>query len=454
MSAAAPNPKDAAESAAEKSKVSRRRLLQLGGTALAAGLAAPVLAACGTGPPSSASAPKGKTKLNLMSWEMFEVGEREAWTQVTKDFMAAHPNIEVTWTGWPFATYDQNVIAQAQAGNIDADVVQCPPELASTLINVYDMCQPIGQIAQSVGLTPDPSHNQYKKNGKLYALGIIVVAFALQYNKAVLQGAGLSGPPTTLDEWLTVTKKTTQPPNLFGNNLLNTTAAGADWWNQLQNWPLAYDGAWARGKTLTINSKQNVQAMQQWLTLLQASGVAGSSEDALTKLWQDGKIGMLFSVMLGSAALKVQAPNLFPNLATAPPPWPSRKAISRLHPVVVLKSSKNQDAAMELVKWFVDPKNLWYVLQKNGYPVAPYTNFGDKIPEYDSYEASLPWATGFHQTKFVGEYDVLGDYVATYAQIGHIICSHMENAVSGSSSVQAALDSAQQEAQNSLHVHA
>jgi ABC-type glycerol-3-phosphate transport system substrate-binding protein len=192
--------------------------------------------------------------------------------------------------------------------------------------------------------------------------------------------------------------------------------------------------------------------MQQWLALLKTSGVAGSSEDALSTLWQNGQIGMFFNVMLGSASMKATAPKLWPNLMTAPPPWPSKKAISRLHPVVVMKSSKNQDASMELVKWFVDPKNLWYVIQNNGYPVAPYSNFASKVPEYSAYEESLPWATGFRETKFVGEYDLLGNYVAHYAQIGNIICNHIENAVSGASTVQQALDAAQQDAQQSLHV--
>lgn len=431
--------------------MSRRNFLRVGGGALAAGMAAPLLAACGTS--SNPSSSGGKTKLKVMSWEMFEPGEKAAWLDLTNRFMGKHKNVEITWTGWPFSTYDQNVIAQAQAGSVDADVVQCPPELASTLINVYNMCEPIGDIASAAGLTPDPSHNQYKKNGQLYALGIIVVAAALQYDKAVLEAAGVSTPPTTFQEWLSASQKITSPPQTFGNYLLNTTAAGADWWNQLQNWTLAHDGQWAKGKSLTINSAANVQSMTEWLQLLNASKIAGSSEDALTKLWQGGQVGMFINVMLGDATLRQVAPKLFPNLATAAPPWPSKKAISRLHPVVIMKSSKNQEAAKELVQWFVDPQNLWYVIQKNGYPVAPYTNFGHHIAEYDAYEAGLPWAQGFRETKFVGEYDILGGYVANYAQIGNIICNHIENAVSGSSSVQDALNAAQQEAQSSLHVH-
>ena len=63
-----------------------------------------------------------------MSWEQFEPSEIAAWKKVINNFMAANPSIQVNWTGWPFATYDQQVITQAQAGQVAADVVQCPPE--------------------------------------------------------------------------------------------------------------------------------------------------------------------------------------------------------------------------------------------------------------------------------------------------------------------------------------
>ena len=83
---------------------------------------------------------------------------------------------------------------------MQADVVQCPPELASTLIAVYNMCQPIGGIAQAAGLKPNAEHSQLTKNGKLYALGILEVAAALQYSKSVLEAGEprrLRRPSTT-----------------------------------------------------------------------------------------------------------------------------------------------------------------------------------------------------------------------------------------------------------------
>lgn len=426
--------------------LSRRRLLQAGGTALAAGMASPLLAACGSSPTKAS----GPTTLTVMSWEIFQTGEWPAWKKVTDEFEKAHPNIKVKWVGWPFANYDQQVIEQAASGQVSADVVQCPPELASTLIQVYNMCDEIGGIAQSLGLTPNPQHSQFEKNGKLYALGVLEVAAALQYSKALV---GPGGPPTGIQEWLTLSQQITKPPQVYANFLINTVAAGADWWNQLQNWTLAYDGVWAEGKTLKLNSAANVKGMQLWLDLLHNSGVAGSSEAAIGKLWTDNQVGMLLSVMLGGlASMKVNSPQLFPHLATAAPPWPNKKAISRLHPAVIISSSKNKAAAQELVKWWIEPKNLWYLLQTNGYPVAPYSNFGEKIPQYKTFIDSLPWATGFRETNFVGEYDILGDYVANYAQIGDIITRNIEFAISGGRTVQECLNEAQQEAQSTLKV--
>ncbi len=439
-----------------KRGLTRRGVLKAGASLLAAGAAAPLLAAGGSATPARAYAkPKAKTTLTLMSWEMYQPTEFPAWTHVVKQFEAAHPNISIKWTGWPFSNYDQNVIEQAQSGLVQADVVMCPPELASTLSQVYNMCENIGGLATAAGLKPNREHSQFTKNGNLYALGILEVAAALQYSKTVLEAGGISSPPSTIDEWLTQTKQITQPPKYYGNALSNTVAAAADWWLPLQNYCLAYDGVWAKGKTLTINSAPNVKGVQLWLDLLNSSGLSGSSEDTIGKLWAQDQIGFQLNVMLGgTASLKEQAPQLWPSLASAPPPWPSRKAISRLHPVVILKSSKHQAAAQELVKWFIKPSNLWYVLQQNGYPTAPYSNFSEKVPQYEPYIQTLPWATGFNLTHFIGEFDILGDYVSRFAQIGNIICRNVENAVNGGQSVQQSLDAAQTEAKETLHVPA
>jgi ABC-type glycerol-3-phosphate transport system substrate-binding protein len=434
-----------------RAALSRRGFLQLGGGLIAAGAAGSLLAACS----SSSSGAKasgaggGKTKLKLMSWEQFEEGEKAAWFKVVNDFQTAHPNIEVSWTGWPFATFDQNVITQAQAGSIDADIVMCPPELATALISKFGACVPLQSVADDLKLTPIPAHEQFKNGSDLEGLGVIDVPFAITYDQKLLSASGVQ-VPTTIDEWTAAAAKVTHKPDQFGMSLLNSVADGADWWNQLQNFPLAYGGAWASGKTLQFTSDPVVKSMKLWMQLLNNSGPKGSSEAAITKLWQSDRIAMNLNVAAGLNSLKTLAPKLYPNLRSAPPPWPGQKAIARLHPVVVLKDSKNQAAALELVKWMITPKNLYDVTTTNGYPIIPFSNFGDFEPRYATYLKTTPWMSGYLATNYVGEHDILGDYTVVYAQIGQIIIKAMANAVSGGSSVESALAAAQTQAQQEL----
>jgi multiple sugar transport system substrate-binding protein len=435
--------------------LSRRNFFQLSGGLAAAGAGASLLSACsssGSSTKSSGSSGSsgGKTTLTLMSWEQFEVAEKAAWFKVINEFEAAHPNITVKWVGWPFATYDQNVITQAEAGAVNADVVMCPPELASALITKFNMCVPLQSITDDLKLTPIPAHEQFMNGSNLEGLGIIDVPFALTYDQALLKKAGFSAPPTTLDEWLTQAEKLTDSPNTFGVALLNSVADGADWWNQVQNFPLAYGGTWAKGKELTFTSEPTVNSVKYFIELLNKGGPKGSSEAAITKLWESDRIAMNLNVAAGLTSLKTLAPKLYPNLRSAPPPWPGKKAIARLHPAVVMKSSKNQDAAMELVKWMVTPKNLYYVTTTNGYPIIPYSNFGTYEPAYAGYLKNTPWMSGYLETNYVGEVDLLGDYTTVYSQIGLIIIKAISSAISGGQTVEAAMAAAQKQAQQEL----
>jgi multiple sugar transport system substrate-binding protein len=454
--AAGKSPGNLPDLASLSRRLSRREVLLAGGVAAAAGLVGCGGSSSGSksksGGGSGSAANLRGTTITLMTFELFEQQEITAWRKVVHDF-TAKTGIKVKWTGWPFSTYDTNVVQQAQAGSLDADVVMCTPEAASSLIVNYQNAVPLEDVAKSVDLVPNPAHDQFRINGHLYALGFLEVAFVNAYNEAVLKAAGVKQPPTTLDEWIEASQKVTSPPKKFGNFLINNvTGNGSDMWNQLQNFPLGFGGVWAKDKTLMIDSPENIKAMEYWVELVKASGINGTSEVALQKLWFDARLGMSLQVAAGSASLKTIAPKLYPDLRSAAPPWPGNKAVARLHPLVVPKSSKKQEAALALVKWIIQPKNLFYVTIQNGYPIVPYTNFGDLVPAYNKYEAGLPWGQGFKDTNYIGEYDLLGQYTAAYAQVGQIVCTSMEPALSGSTSVAQALKNAQGRAQSSIHV--
>ena len=98
---------------------------------------------------------------------------------------------------------------------MSADVLMLTPEVASTLVQKYDIGVPIGHIANELGIIPDAAHQSYVRKGQLYALGVIDVAFGLLYNEAVLAAHKLK-PPTTTDEWLSAIQAITKAPSTSG----------------------------------------------------------------------------------------------------------------------------------------------------------------------------------------------------------------------------------------------
>jgi ABC-type glycerol-3-phosphate transport system substrate-binding protein len=442
------------ESAGGGRKLSRRDVLKVGGTAAAAlGVAASMgglaSAASAATKPFRYRSAATKTTLIFESWEQFEPAEKGAWFKVVDDF-TAQTGIGVTWTGFSADSYTADVITQAQAGNIPADVIICTPELATTLILKYDVGVSLQSIVNELGLDPIPAHDAFKMNGQLYALGVLNVCYALVYDERLLAKAGFSAPPATLDEWLAQTAKLTDKPSQFGCALFNTVASGLTWFNQLQNFPLAYGGVWAKGSTLMLESAPVVNGMKYWLELLNASGLAGSSEAAILKLIFNDQTPLWPQVAAGMTSLKTLAPKLYPNMRSAPFPFPGHKAASRLHPLMVLKTSKNLEAAKEFVKFLITPKNLYYLNKTNGYPIIPFSNFSKFEPGYEPFLKAQPWASGFLQGDFVGEGTLFGEYVFAFSELQQIVLQNMSLAITGTVTVEEAMSKAQSQATEQL----
>jgi ABC-type glycerol-3-phosphate transport system substrate-binding protein len=149
-------------------------------------------------------------------------------------------------------------------------------------------------------------------------------------------------------------------------------------------------------------------------------------------------------------SLKTLAPQLYPHMKSAPFPFPGHKAASRLHPLIVLKSSKNLEAAKEFVKFLITPKNLYYLNKTNGYPIIPYSNFSKFEPGYEPFLKSQPWASGFLAGDFVGEGTLFGEYVFAFSELQQIVLQNMSLAITGSVTVEDAMHSAQSQATEQL----
>ena len=241
------------------------------------------------------------------------------------------------------------------------------------------------------------------RNGQLYALGVIDVAFGLLYNEAVLSAHKLA-PPTTTDEWLSAVQAVTKAPSYFGTNLLNLVADGSDWWNQLQNFCLPSGAPGPRGPAHHRLPREH-QGHRVLALPGERFGGQGRSPGRRKKLFDENRVCFSFNVAAGLSSFKKLAPAYYPHMRSVAPPWPSQQAIERLHPLIVNNQSKYIEEGMALVKYILTPQTLYGITVANGYPIIPYTNFGEIIPAYAKYLDTI-WLKGYEETKYVGEFQI------------------------------------------------
>lgn len=414
-------------------RISRRGFMA-GSAALAAGATLPLA--------TRRSYAADRIKLKVMSWEQFQPGEKDGWNALFDKFNQSQSKYLVDWTGWPVAQYEANVVIQAQAGGIDADVLMALPDLAAQMIRKYKNVEPLDAIVSDLGITPSGGHAYLHQDGKLYGLSAIDVNFALVYNKKLFGDAGLQ-PPTTTDEWVATTAKLTKRPDQFGIALINTIADGGEWWFQLQNFCLPFDGMWAKGKTPLANSPEVVKGLELWKALYDAGAPQGSAEGPIMKLAADGRIAQAFGVNPTIVVLSATNPAIYPDLLSAAPPWTSKRSLDRIHPLMALSTGKNIDGAMEFIKFAMGPDVMADLMMANSYVIPPY-DLAAKSAKFKAYLAEKPWISGYNEAKQISPIDVMGDFAFVDDQFGRIIMQNLQSALQpGGKSVKDAMDAAQ-----------
>jgi multiple sugar transport system substrate-binding protein len=381
--------------------------------------------------------------LKVMSWEQFQPGEKDGWNALFDKFNQSQSEYMVDWTGWPAGQYISNVVIQAQAGGIDADVLMAMPDLAAQVIRKFKLAEPLDSIVTELGITPSGGHDFLRQDGKLYGLSAIDVNFALVYNKVLFDKAGVT-PPTTQDEWVETTKKLTHRPDQFGIALTNNISDGGEWWFQLQNFCLPYDGKWAEGKTPLANSPETVKGMELWKALYEAGVPQGTAESAIMKLTADGRVAQAWGVNPTVVVLRATNPAIYPDLRSAAPPWPSKRSLDRIHPLIALKSSKNIDGAMAFIKFTMEPDNMAALMEQNLYVIPPY-DLAAKSESFKTFLADKPWVTGYQEAKQVSPIDVMGDFAYVDDQFGRIVMQNFQRALQPGGSVKDAMDAAQKQ---------
>ena len=202
--------------------------------------------------------------------------------------------------------------------------------------------------------------------GTAYYVGFVIESFLLFYNRRLFEAAGLSGPPTTLDEFADHAQRLTdRDQDRFG-----CYVEGGDGWSfqQWTTWALGTGGAGlnrtffdASGRCV-LNSPRHAAGLQQWLDLYQKSKVSppesalGTLQDQ-TAAFASGRVAMIMG--WGSFVATMAAAVGEDNLGTAPTPEGPAGAHYYYagNGFALNAASAKKDASWEFIRFMLQPEN-------------------------------------------------------------------------------------------------
>ncbi len=432
----------------QKPQISRRKFLQtaaVGATGVAlAACAAPPPAAPGSAPVAAPAVNTGtKQVVRYLSW-WFEEGNRgKTWNAFIKEFNESQKEIEIKAENIPFDTYTTKTIVGAQSGKLDGDILQATPELAPRLIKA-GLLAPLDDVLTRNNITDlSSAHDAMRKDGHIYGLDMVTVAFGILYNNDRYEAAKIT-PAKTPEEWIAISKALTdrdkQQYGFWSDHLVSDAT---NFWFTLQQWAMPYDGLWAKGKTPLLTSDPIINGLKLFKQMYDVAFPQGADNATGQRLFGTGATAQALYVSAAVGALKPGFPDLYPKLRSAPIPWASNKSIARIHPMMVNAASSVKDAALEFVTYMYKPDNYRRMVEG-----CEDVIFAQPSAARKEYLDKLLWLKpGYDGVTYVTPADVVGDFVYNFQELGQIVITNFANVLNGGKSVEEAMAAAQTQAE-------
>jgi ABC-type glycerol-3-phosphate transport system substrate-binding protein len=431
----------------QKKSISRRDFLRLG----AAGLAAGVATSLGANPANAASkrspldfpffSRQQKVNLRILTWMKEEPGRGKAWQAMLDKYNASQTDISVELAGWQFNEYTNQILLQVKSGAIDGDMFMTTPDLVQRL-KKENQLEPLQDIIDKLGLTKvlSKAHDSIRDaDGKVLGLDIVTVGFGLMYNSKMFADAGVS-EPKSIDEWVDVSTKLTKRPDQFGIYSPHLPSEPEAMWFILQQWAVLFGGVWAEGQKPMVTSDAVVNGLKLFKTMFDKAMPQGTDEPTAIRMGQTGRLGQFLIVSAAVNVWKDEGPDVYPHLRSAMPFWPSKQAITRIHPLCVNINGQQKDASKAFVEWLYTTDNYRELLERQ-LDVIPA--FPDGIRK--EYLDSLFWSAGYQAATPITPPEIMGEFIFYNQEFGNIVNNQFQQVLTGGVSVEDAMGAAQTE---------
>jgi multiple sugar transport system substrate-binding protein len=274
-----------------------------------------------------AANPDTKIQIEVVPWDNLQ-------QKLTTDISAgANADLSIIGTRWLLDYVQQGVVAP-----LDSYIT---PEFKGRFIETF--------LSPSV------------MEGKTYGLPIAASARAMYYNKALLEKAGVAGPPETWDDLKAAAEKI----KVAGGDAFGYGMQG----KEIETDVYFYYAMWSYGGSIIkddgtsgLDSQAAIDAAKLYKSLIDGGltepGVTSYSREDVQNLFKQGKIGMMITAPFLSNQIKKEAPDLQYGVAAIPAgPTGARGTYGVTDSIVLFENSKVKDEAWKFLDFIFTTEN-------------------------------------------------------------------------------------------------
>lgn len=238
-------------------------------SALAAGALALAATACGgqgADAPGPEGSPGGGTPTTVSVWHGFTEADGKVIDAIAKEFNSSQSDYKVEIEVNPWNVITDKLLPAMKSGNGPDIVVQgvdSGPGYAKQGVFV-DTQAFYDNPAYETDTYFEHVVDYGRIDGKPYAIPMGYAPFAVWYNKAMFEAAGVTDFPKTWDEWIDLAEKLTIDDNGDGTPEIYGLAISDKATTFIPTWLKAGGGAVYSDGEVTLNTPQNVATLQWW----------------------------------------------------------------------------------------------------------------------------------------------------------------------------------------------
>ena len=307
----------------------------------------------------TAPAAFAQDSVSVGTWMWNEPGIGEWWQIAADAFRASHPDVQLEVRNLPVNEYMTQIVVELASGN-PADVVSVSANLPE--IQGSGGLVPLNDFIEASGMMDRVEQSCWDRvtfDGSIMAVPIAGRTLTLLYNEAMFEEAGLSGPPTTPEEFLEAARTLTERDNAgnvtrYGASMVNT--AEEPTFEMLMMWSIAFGGSVTDGTMPTLTDPGVIEALSFMKTLYDEGLIPrGRPEDDQRALFASGTSAMEIDGPWQVSFVRTVSPDMVDDIRAATLPWDG-PATGGPNVMVALGNTDNQDLAWEFIETVMSPE--------------------------------------------------------------------------------------------------